>query len=86
MWQSFLKVKFLEGASDYKPTRERSLSIALGVTRASQNQTTLKMREDPHGRNAIPIIQVYEKILTSRQLEETSEDPHRREAIQVHKL
>ena len=33
--------------------------------------------EDPHRRNAIPILQVYEDILSSRQLEETWEDPHR---------
>jgi len=31
----------------------------------------LKIREDPHRRKAIPIIQAYEEILTSRQLEET---------------
>ena len=49
----------------------RSVLDGASVTRASINQTTKEKLEDPYRREAIQILQVYEDILTSRQLEET---------------
>ena len=78
VWQSFFNIKFLEGAWDER-THTREAFQMLDVW-----QELLRFRppfkdswEDPHRRNAIPILQVYEDILSSRQLEETWEDPHR---------
>ena len=50
---------------------KRSVLDGASVTRASINQTTKEKLEDPYRREAIQILQVYEDILTSRQLEET---------------
>ena len=74
------------------PTQDRNHSVALGVTRASYIQVTwrnmkhaLKLikdtREDSHMRKALQLYQVWQDLLPIGTLDDTLEDPVKREAI-----
>ena len=75
------------------PTQDRNHSVALGVTRASYIQVTWRNMKEPtlnlikdtwedsHMRKALQLYQVWQDLLPIGTLDDTLEDPVRREAI-----